>query len=169
MIEEIALSAVAGGLVKLCDDIADRRLKVAGGYLFAAVYGTIIAYIATQTPLSSLWLGAVVAMVLMNKIDNGMHALAVLIVAAAVLLFNVNSFDFGYFLVFMAAAGADEIRFERKDIIARISAHRLWLVAASLLASLLSGYWLYFFSIASFDIAYSLIGRTLIKFYPERG
>lgn len=169
MLVGIILSALTGGLVKLCDDIGDRRLSIFGGHLFAAIYGLTIAYIVTQTPLSSLWLGVVVAMVLMKKIDNSMHALAILVVVIAVILFHVVAFDFWYFLMFMAAAGADEIRFKKKDIMAKISARRLWLDGAALLASLLSGYWLFFLSIAAFDAAYSGMGGLLIKFYPTRG
>lgn len=168
MIAEIVLSVLAGGLVKLCDSIADDKLKIWGGYLFAAFYGVIIAYISTQTPLSSLWLGAVIAMALMGKIDDYMHVLAVLIVAAAVLIFSVTSFNLGYFLLFTAAAAADEMRFKKKSILSQLSSNRLWLDIVAFLASLISGYLLYFFSIAFFDIAYYLMGNILVKLYPTK-
>jgi len=151
-----AVSALTGFLIKLCDEISDTKLKLPAGLLLALFYGAIIAYMISYTSLSSLWLATVAAMIVTGKLDK-LHIYALGSLVPALIFLPLNSFVLAYFIVFFVAAVIDELE------INFLGGRRFVLDLAALGISLISGNWLYFVSIVSFDAAYVLAGYAANK------
>ena len=165
--ELLALSLVTGLLVKFADDIADMKLAFNYGIYVGIAYGLCIAYVVSQSELSSLWLAVIVAMILMNKVNDAIHAAGVITVAVPVLFIPLKEFGFVYFLVFLGAAALDEMRFER-GWISFITKHRLSLVITALAVSVYSMNPLFFASILLFDIGYRMAAFVFPKLLASR-
>jgi hypothetical protein len=165
--ELLALSFVTGLLVKFADDIADMKLAFNYGVYVGIAYGLCIAYVVSQSELSALWLGVVVAMILMGKVNDIIHSAGVVTVAIPVLFIPLKEFNFMYFLVFIGAAALDEMKFER-GALELIAKQRLALEIAALAVSVYSMNPIFFGSIFLFDVGYRISGRVFPRLIPSR-
>ncbi|OIO21230.1 hypothetical protein COV61_02315 [Candidatus Micrarchaeota archaeon CG11_big_fil_rev_8_21_14_0_20_47_5] len=153
MILEFLISLLSGFLVKKTDDFADARKRKRAGiaqYAFALLYGAGIAYFIFFTSASSLWLAAFLAMLIVGKIDNKLHYTGALPVLFCLPFFPIPLPPTLLFAFFLTSAALDELEpFKMRPV----------LPLCALFTSLLTGEWLYFLSIAVFDIGYKMAER----------
>lgn len=156
------LSFLSGSLVKLADDIEDRKIKIGrglmtqGAWLIAIIYGLVIGYIISQASFSMLFLAALFAQALAGKLDQKSHILGFLIAIISAAYFGLPTLEQIPFAIFLIAAYLDELTLFGKW--KTFTDYRLFLKIAAL-AFIVIGRLDYFISIIAFDMGYILVEK----------
>jgi hypothetical protein len=158
----LPLSFLSGLLVKLSDSIADGEVDVGKRYawLFGVLYAVpITALLFFYPALVSLFAGVMAAVALSGKIDAKPHLLALIVFAAFFAVAGTFNPELLLFAVFFTAAISDEIAdaFHEKTGRFAFFRYRPFLEAVSFAVSLLTGNFLYWFTVVSFDAGYLLV------------
>ncbi|MBN2478234.1 hypothetical protein JXB01_02995 [Candidatus Micrarchaeota archaeon] len=163
MLEYFVLAFLAGFMVKMTDEMEDTvKTKTVYRYLFAVVYGALIGYIISQASFSMIFLGALIAQVLMRKIDNISHIIGTLTAVAVLLLFGLPELavlPLAYFAVFASIDELDSLIFWSKP--KWVAEFRPFLELAAVPFALM-GQWQFLAGILSFDIGY-LVFKSLVN------
>lgn len=158
---EFILCAISGALVKIVDHFEDElHRKDWWLYLIAIFYGAIIGYLIGNSTFGLLFLAAIIAQIITNKVDKKTHALGVLVAAIVALLFQGPTLEIwilGYLLIL---ASLDEI--DAIELIKPFTKYRLFLKIGTL-PFILFGRFDYAISIWIFDIAYEATKKGLEK------
>jgi len=160
-----------GIFTKLTDTVVDDGLKIVKNieYLFAAIYGSLIAYLLISYPVVRPLLGAVIGLILTLKIDHKSHMLAIAIVIISLFFIDWLKVNYILLILFLIASVADEMlndyfdRKKKKNLLTKILGYRLLLEITAFSASLILNQWVYFFAILSFDIGYILTTKITNK------
>jgi hypothetical protein len=169
---------VTGVLTKLADLIADDNLEIrkAFSYLIGIVYGVAIAYIISTHPLlAPIGLAAVLAVLLTKKIDRKPHNIGIASMFLFLGIWGFPKIDIVMISIFLASGLIDEIGNDRVDegrmrgIPRRIFEYRLVFEITAFLVSLLTGEWVIFLGMLSFDAGYLLTKRTGQRFADAFG
>ncbi len=164
----IALSAITGFLVKLCDDIVDKKLGIRGGHALAFLYGSIIAYMILNSGVASLWFAVVLGVALMGKIDDTIHVVALVPVTLVLLFYFLGHYEVAFDAVLLLVFGAATIFDEwapkiKSEKLRWVKERRPALDVITFFVSLFTGNWMYITSILSFDALYLLTGFFVKK------
>jgi hypothetical protein len=160
---------IAGVLTKFADLIADEGLEIrrAFSYLTGIVYGVMIAYIiATHPLLAPLGLAAVLAVLLTKKIDQRPHNIGIAAMFLFLGIWGFPKIDIVMISVFLAAGLVDEIGNDRADqgkmkgLLKKVFEYRLVFELTAFMVSLLTGEWIIFLGMLSFDVGYLLTKRV---------
>ena len=158
MFNYFLLAFISGALVKIVDELSDKRNKLAA-YLFGAAYGIVIGHLISSASFSMLFLGALIAQVVARKIDKGSHMLGFLFAIMATAYFGVPNLEVFPLLVFFALAFLDEQEF--KGFLGKITEYRVFLKLGAL-TFVLFGRVDYLVSVLLFDAAY-LVAEKLAE------
>ncbi|MEE9323396.1 MAG: hypothetical protein V3U72_02515 [Candidatus Aenigmarchaeota archaeon] len=172
MYEVLLATFSIGVLTKFADLIVDEGLgKKWMAYAGGIAYGVLIAYVIAGYPLlAPLGLAVILAVLLTKKIDSKPHVLGVASMVLFLAFWGLESLDVILLAVFLAAGVADEIvsdfadRGRVKGIPAKILEKRVVLDVTAFFVSFVTGYWIIFLGIFSFDIGYLLVRRTGERF-----
>ena len=158
MFHEFILAFLSGALVKIVDELDDRKNKVV--YLFALVYGAAIGYIISSSSFSMLFLGALLAQLIAKKIDKPSHTVGFLFAICSMVYLGLPRFEFLNLGIFLVLAFLDEQVF-RKPLAAlnSLSHYRAFLKIGALFFALF-GRVDYLIAILLFDGAYLIIDRA---------
>jgi hypothetical protein len=147
------LAFISGILVKLTDHFGDKGNPLA--FLFAIFYGALIGYLISQSSFSMLFLGALFAQALANKIDQYPHILGFILALLIAFYLGLPSIEPLFFFLFLALAYVDEQTLS--GIWKRLTEYRFFLKLGALAVALLFFRWDFFFGILIFDIGYLFI------------
>ena len=167
----LAASALAGFCAKVVDEIADlgldirRKKKYVPFYflpiLLAIIYGAALAWLSSQTLLSSLFIAMAIASLLAGKIDHPYHVLGVGVFALLVWLMPPTVLDPWLFCLFLVSGLLDELELGgmAHGLFAFLNRERLWTPLAALGAFIVLGVpLLYLLALVVFDAAYRFGG-----------
>lgn len=169
----LILAGVTGILTKLADDIADSKLALSRFYGLATAvgYGALIGFVASVQGLTSLWLGAILGMILAGKIDHLYHVIAIGVAGSTFLFFGPAHVDIT-FLFFTVFAYLDEKIQDRATMMHKHGAgpieRFLTLELCALIVSALTNNWLVFLSLLSFDTGYFSSLKWLSKYMTRK-
>ena len=167
----ILLSFLQGVIVKYVDQIEDLHLDKSKilRVVLGAFYGVIIFSVIYLFPfMAPLWLGTVLGLLLYGKIDAlshyvGVGVLFLLLIALGIpelsvilfILFTLVNF-FEEFLNYILDSGKI-----KNKIVIKIVEVRPLLEITAFVVSLITGVWLIWIALLSFDVAYVLIGKVV--------
>lgn len=169
--EILAAAFVTGIVVKLTDQIEDKKIKNRTiknfSPLLGTFYGFLIAYVILKSPaVANLWMAAVLGNMLAGKIDSTAHKLGLFSMLATLSIFGFPSFNVILLVLFFAAAYLDEFlkglgeSGKIKSIIFnKIVEYRLILEATAFAVSLYTAQWILFASILIFDLGYVAVNE----------
>lgn len=158
---EFALCAVSGALVKIVDHFEDELKRSDWWiYLIAILYGATIGVLIGSTSFGLLFLAAMIAQIVTNKIDKKSHALGVLVASVVALFFQGPQLEIGILIYLLILACLDEI--EIIEHIRPFTKYRLFLKIGTL-PFILFGRFDYAISIWIFDIAYEATKKGMEK------
>ncbi len=169
MVTEILAAAFATGIVvKIVDDISDKKLKIKNtSTLFGMFYGFLIAYVMIKSPaVADLWMAAVLANIAAKKIDATGHRFGIFTMLTALILMGFPRFNFYFVSLFLIAAYLDEYLKNMSDarkiknkFIGKAASYRIVLELTVFAVSVYTGQWILFASILAFDIGYAIVNR----------
>ncbi len=156
----LILAFISGLLVKIVDNIEDEEqgqnpIK----WPLAILYGLTIGYLISQAPFAMIFLGAVLAQILMRKVDTPSHKLGFLSILFSLLFFGAPTiilFPLAAFLISSSLDEMDKIIFWDKP--KWVQDFRPFLELAAIPFFFL-GQWEYLAGILFFDLGY--LGITL--------
>jgi len=163
-----------GVLTKFADLIADDGLEIRRvfSYTIGVVYGVLIAYIiATHPMLAPMGLAAVLAVLLTKKIDRKPHNIGIASLFLFLGIWGFPKIDVILIGIFLAAGLVDEIGNDRADqgrvkgILKKVFEYRLIFELTAFMVSLLTGEWIIFLGMLSFDVGYLLTKRVGAGFH----
>lgn len=166
----LAASALAGFCAKVVDEMAERGLfwrkkKYAALFLIpillAIIYGAALAWVSSQTLLSSLFIALAVASLLAGKIDHPYHMIGAAVFALVLLLMPPVVLDPWLFCLFLVSGLLDELELGgmARGLVAFFNRERLWTPLAALGAFVVLGAPLfYLLALIAFDAAYRFGG-----------
>lgn len=166
---EILIAAFATGILsKFVDMVEEHNLKlpVISSRISGIIYGSLIAYVISVSPeLSGLWIATVIAVLVTGKIDTEGHYLglgSMLFFAAILGIAQINVFNL---VLFSFIAITDELvndritdkgKISNKSLSSFIGLRPLLEIAAFVIA-LVSGQWIIWLGLFSYDAGYALI------------
>ncbi|HJW96829.1 MAG TPA: hypothetical protein VJ485_01565 [archaeon] len=173
----LSLVFAIGVLTKLADLIADDGLKVRKtlSYAVGMFYGFLAAYVLAAEPLlASIILAAVIAVLLMEKIDKQPH-----IVGIAAMLFMLGIWGFPpinvvLLALFTATGIIDEVGNDFSDKgrikgrFRRVMEYRPTSNIFGFLVSALTGWWIIFLGMIVFDAGYIAVGEAGKRLHGTR-
>ncbi len=168
-LEIIAAAFATGILVKFTDDTHDKPIKRfrSAEMFLGFVYGVLLSYVALKSAdVANLWIAAVLANLLAGKLDSRGHRAGAFAMFVILSVFGFPALQPVLFFPFLAAAYADEFfekdtkKIKNKAFAAMLS-YRPFLEVAAFSASVLTGAWIIFASIAAFDTGYILAKRVI--------
>ncbi len=172
--EILAAAFVTGILVKIVDQIEDKKIKLMENVnvFLGITYGFLIAYVMLKSEIvASLWMAAVLGNIIAGKIDAPGHRLGIFSMMLMLAVFGFPKIDAYLLVIFVLAAYFDEFlkglsdkRKIKNKAIAKIASYRLLLEASAFAVSFYTGRWILFASILLFDIGY-IIAAKLGKRY----
>ncbi|MCK5023474.1 MAG: hypothetical protein KAS04_04850 [Candidatus Aenigmarchaeota archaeon] len=166
---------IIGFLTKFADLISDDGLKVIKplDYITGILYGVLIAYVIYAYPLyTQLALAVTVAVIVMGKIDSMPHNLGIAALIVSIAYFGIPAIDITLLALFLLAGISDEIandiadKKKKKGLREKIFEKRLILEVTVFAVSFITGQWMLFIGMLTFDIGYhgtTKIGEKLIK------
>ncbi|MFH0889923.1 MAG: hypothetical protein V1836_02140 [Candidatus Aenigmatarchaeota archaeon] len=164
MIEIIAAAFATGILVKFVDDIHDKPMKRFKNVemFFGFSYGLLLSYVALKSAdVANLWIAVVLANFLAGKLDSPGHRIGAFSMFAILFILGFPMLQPALFLIFLAAAYADEFFSDLADAkkiknktIAKIILCRPFLEVAAFVAAAITATWIIFASIIAFDLGY---------------
>jgi hypothetical protein len=166
---------LTGVLTKLADLIADDGIEMRRifSYSIGVIYGVLIAYILVVHPLlAPMALAAVLAVLMTKKIDQKPHNIGIAALFLFLGIWGLPKIDISLIAVFLTAGLIDEIGNDMADggkikgLVKKIFDYRLVFEMVAFAVSFLTGEWIIFFSMLSFDVGYLLtkrIGRRFAK------
>lgn len=172
--EILAAAFMTGILVKLVDDIEDKKLKIKNVSVFLGMfYGFLTGYVIIKSPIAAnLWMAAVLANIAAGKIDATGHRFGIFAMLSTLVLIGFPQFNFYFILLFLIAAYFDEhlknmsdSRKIRNKKLSKLASYRLLLEMSAFAVSVYTGQWILFASILFFDLGYALIGKLNDKKY----
>jgi hypothetical protein len=163
-----------GVLTKLADLVADDGIEMRRvfSYSIGILYGILIAYVLVTHPLlAPMALAAVLAVLMTKKIDRKPHNIGIASLFLFLGIWGLPKIDVLMTSVFMAAGLIDEIGNDRADsgkikgVFKKVFDYRLVFEVTAFAVSVVTGEWIIFLSMLSFDVGYILISKigTRIK------
>lgn len=169
MAPEILAAAFATGiLVKLVDQIEDKKLKMKNmSALLGIFYGFLIAYVMIKSPIvANLWMAAVLANIAAGKIDAAGHRFGIFTMLIVLILMGFPQFNFYLIALFLITAYFDEhlknmgdARKIKNKTFAKMASYRVVLELTAFAVSVYTGEWILFASILAFDVGYAMINK----------
>ncbi len=182
------LMFACGAFTKFTDNLIDEPFAIKFPwmqYVTAAVYGLLAGYLATgSTEFGTLIIAITIGVLLAGKIDSKAHQLAIAIIFAMFALRGLPAVAIPLLAFFIALGFIDEALNDFIDkakekgkhinsTIQHIVSARLSLEIGTLAVGFLTGNFIYFFAIFSFDLAYNVVDKVMPffmkKFNPEYG
>ncbi len=158
LLVDIILTFITGLVIKYADDLEDLKRNInkrSYALVLAIIWGSILGYLMSQAPYSTILIAAVFAMVIMRKIDTPSHILGILISIAIAIMFGLPYLDIWIFATFVLFACIDEwddfIFFDKPDF---VKDFRPFLEIGAIIVGLATWNWIYLLGILSFDIGY---------------
>ncbi|MBN2101556.1 MAG: hypothetical protein JW716_01650 [Candidatus Aenigmarchaeota archaeon] len=164
----IISSVLIGFLAKFTDLIVDDGLNINKyiGYSGSVVYGFLLAFLMYSYPaLTPLCLAVSISVIMTGKIDAPTHSLAIASMIFFIAFFGLPQVNFLFLVTFLVAGTIDEIgndyidKRKKKRYAKIFFQNRLTLEFTVFIISLITGEWILWISMASFDVAYILTGK----------
>lgn len=166
---EYVLCILCGCLVKLADDIADKKMlsrHSVYGYMAGIGYGLVGAFLFTQSPvIATAVLAVIIAVILAGKEDHPIHYVGMLTFVLASIAIGLKM---PYFLPLSGlaiAAYMDELLSDRVGLgkikdktLRKILSYRIILDVTAIVVSILLSEPAYAFAVIGFDAGYQLMG-----------
>jgi len=161
-----------GFLTKFVDLKYDNKLKINEIFILIAgfVYGFLIAFAISESwIIAPLWLGIVLGLIFTKKIDVLGHYIGIGSMIIFLIIFGIPQINIFLLTLFTLLCVAEEIindkidKIKKKNLIFKILKYRPILEITALIVSIITGYWIIFFMLLSFDIAYILTDYFGIK------
>ncbi|RMF55739.1 hypothetical protein D6745_01245 [Candidatus Woesearchaeota archaeon] len=160
---------VTGALTKIVDLHHDNNLKLPYNLnmILGGFYGFLIALLISFVPeVAPLWIGGIIGVVALRKIDAEGHYVGLASTLFFVSLFGIpelNTFFLAAFTIFSCfdeffASKQGESLVKNKHL-KKILSLRPFLEVSALIISVFTGVWVIWLSILLFDIAYILADR----------
>jgi ABC-type arginine transport system permease subunit len=174
MFDIITSAFLTGLFVKLVDLIEDDGLNVSKqlSIIFGLLYASFIAYVITiSAEVAPLWLAVLLGVILSGKIDAKSHYYAIGFSLFLIFLLGVPEFNTLYFMIFIIVSILDEIlsslvdkRIIKNKLLGDLLLLRPLLEIAAFTIAYLTGVWIIWFAVLSFDIAYIATNKLSLKF-----
>jgi hypothetical protein len=166
---EYLLCILCGGLVKLADEIADRRLfskYAAYGYAAGIGYGIIGGILFTWSPvIATAALAVMVAVIFAGKEDHPIHYAGIVAFVVTALYLGIKQPYAIPLFVLLAAAYLDERMSDwaelgkvRNKLLRKFFSARLILDVTAIVVSIVLSEPAYAFAVVGFDVGYPAIG-----------
>ncbi len=167
----VVLSLICGISVKYTDILEDsRKTKTINRILHGGIYGLLLFIIILLFPnVASLWVGTVIGLLLIGKIDGLGHYVGV---GLFLLLVILQKFEVSILLasIFVVVNVLEEIihdkfkkeigeRGIKKRFIRKIISYRPLLEITTFVLSAVSGNWALWIALLSFDVGYIFIKK----------
>ncbi|MBU0586479.1 hypothetical protein KJ780_03135 [Candidatus Micrarchaeota archaeon] len=153
------VAVLAGAIVKIVDYLEDDlKSKSNIRFVLSFIYGVLIGCLISFSGFPAIWAGALVAQLLVGKIDKYSHALGYATALIFAAIFGATGLVYVDFIIFLVAASLDEKPLIKNPILD----FRPFLKLAALVYLLL-GRWDYFIGIIVFDASYIISERLLPK------
>ncbi|MFH0835730.1 MAG: S-adenosylmethionine decarboxylase [Candidatus Micrarchaeota archaeon] len=173
------LCFVTGLLTKLTDVQTDEKVYLfkRAQFVTGLAYGLLAGYLMTLSiQLATLIAAITVGVLLTAKIDFKAHQLAIAALIAVIALFGLPQIDFTIFTILVFFSFLDEIlndfidsrarnKLHTPKLVAWFASQRLTLEIAALAVSIVTGEWIYFLALLSFDLAYHLVSYLTSRFH----
>lgn len=168
MYEVLVLTFVIGFLTKFVDLIVDNGLKIHNfiTYVSAVIYGVLAAYVVVNYPLlAPIGLAVVIGVVVTRKIDSKPHISGIITFVLLLLFWGFSGTDLVLLGIFLLVGIEDEIvsdladKGKIKGRLARIFEKRIILEVTTFSVSLITGYWIMFLGIFTYDLGYLITKR----------
>jgi hypothetical protein len=167
LITIVALMFCAGLSVKAVDWIDDERNgKNLLKWPLAVLYGALLGFLISGSPIAMLLLGALFAQVFARKIDTHTHVVGFAIAMLSPFVLGFPQFDPLLFVFFALLAFVDEMVFVGK--LGWLTEHRVFLIIGSALLIPFYGF-AYFVGILAFDVGYVLFSWVARRLVPAPG
>lgn len=174
MIDLIIVAVVTGVLTKLVDIVEEHNPNLSENIslISGVIYGILIGYVISFSPeLSGLWIAIVLSVLITRKIDSRGHYLGIISMIIFVLVFGWMGTNILYIIIFTPIGVLEELindKFVDKGKIKnkRISTFFTWrpLIEISVfIVSVMTGQWIIWLGILSYDIGYILIEFLMRK------
>ncbi len=165
----IVLTFLTGIIVKYVDVLEDnmRKSPLLLRITMGLFYGFLLYYtISRFSAVASLWIGAVIGLILAKKIDAPGHYAGVGLFLTLLVLFGFTNVNFVLLLLFAAVCVIEEILNDYSDkkrignkILSKIISARPLLEIAALTVSMITGAWIIWIALLGFDFGYILITK----------
>ena len=164
----IIFAFIIGFLAKFTDLIVDDGLEINRyiGYSGSIIYGFLLAYLMHSYPvLAPLCIAVSISVITTGKIDAPTHSLAIASMMFFIAFFGLPEVNYLLLIVFMAGGLADEMgndytdRKKKNKFMRLFFQNRLSLELLVFTISMITGEWILWISMASFDIAYIMTGK----------
>lgn len=174
MIDLIIVAIVTGVLTKLVDLVEEHNLNLSKNIslISGVIYGILIGYVISFSPeLSGLWIAIVLSVLITGKITSRGHYLGIISMIIFVLVFGWMGTNILHIIIFTPIGVLEELvndRFVDKGKIKnkRLSSFFAWrplIEISAFIVSALTGQWIVWFGILSYDIGYILIEILMRK------
>ncbi len=160
------LSGIAGFCAKFSDEASERKVPLFEAVPSSLLWGLLAGLLAAGG-LSSLFFALALASLLAGKFDHPFHFISLAAFILVVFALPMPSFNPWLFSLFLLAALVDELSLPFRPI-ALLARERLWLWAATLIAGVWTGEWIFLFAIVSFDALYRAGGYLSARLFPPR-
>jgi len=164
----IIFAFIIGFMAKFTDLIVDDGLNINKyiGYSGSVVYGFLLAFLMYSYPaLTPLCLAVSISVIMTGKIDAPTHSLAIASMMFFIAFFGLPEVNYLLLIVFIAGGLADEMgndytdKKKKNKFMRLFFQNRLSLEVTVFMISLITGEWILWISMASFDIAYIITGK----------
>ncbi len=175
MIFIFLIAFFTGFLSKLTDLIEEHKmnLPLIVSRISGIIYGILIAYvISVSSELSALWIAVVISTIITKKIDSLGHYLGILSMLISLIFFGITEINYYFLILFLAASIAEEIINNKivdagkikNKLLNELMKLRPLLEITAFIVSFISGLWIIWFGLLSFDLGYILIDKIKTKF-----
>lgn len=164
---------LTGFLTKFTDFIVDSKLKTIKYLEFFTgfIYGFLIAWVIVNYPvIAPLWFGTVLAMIFTKKIDCLAHYFGIGTMLLFLVVWGIPAVNTIYLLIFSIAALLDEIgndliyKRKVKGILKIFFDLRLTLELTTFIVSSITGLWILWLALLSFDLGYILTNKIFKRY-----
>ncbi len=161
-----------GFLTKLVDLKYDNKLKINEIFILVAgfVYGFLIAFVISKSwIIAPLWLGIVLGLIFTKKIDAFGHYIGIGSMILFLIILGIPQINIFLSIFFTLLCVAEEIindkidKIKKKNLILKVLKYRPILEITALIVSIITGYWIIFSMLLTYDVAYILTNYFGIK------
>lgn len=172
----LILAFFTGLFTKFVDLKYDNNIKVPEYFvlIIGAVYGFLIAFVISNSwVMAPLWLGIVIGLFLTNKIDAPGHYVGMGSMVLFLAIFGIPHFSVYLLFLFTFVCVAEELlndyfnRLKKKNIFIKILSYRLLLEVVTFIVALITGFWIMFFMLLSYDVAYHFTHYFGVKYLKK--
>ena len=175
MIHLLVISFIIGLFSKFVDLVEEHGLKAPkfSSTLAGMLYGALIGYVvSTSYELSSIAIAVFIGVLLTGKIDTKGQYLGLASMIIFLLIFGISGFNLYYLIIFVFFGMFDEVfnnrvvdkRKIKNKIVSDFFEFRPFLEVAVFFISFVTGIWIIWLGMISYDIGYNLISKIGARF-----